>query len=563
MAFDEPEETQLIDLDDEDESQEATVIQSERDRTPRPRTTRTTPPEAPAREPSQSPTLAAGELRIASFAERFAAFAIDSALLWLLYWASVHVYSHLARGEWNLPAPTNLQPRGLAFHGGYFLLCFLYYFLCEGLFTTTVGKFCCGLTLRTTQGRIPSLSAIAIRNLFRLVDYLFLPIAILVMESTAHHQRSGDVLARTVVLKKSGRQASRAVAWDHIASASGRLGAGVVDVVVLASVLIAGLGLLNDEALLRSAWLLLAGPWVLLFGWAALQRLSGSTPGLWLLGYTIVRENGAPLGFAQALLRTILIPLDALGLGVFAMLFSPRRQRLGDLVAGTLVINSGHSLRGFLGTLVAGACLGLLVWGTWHNPRRPYTWQGQLNPEFTRAFIPRTELAPNWPPVHDQAQEPFSIKNFRFAKDRPDNTLSQATYVPGDMAWFVFEVYGFARRQKEVWIQEDLAIRYPDNSFGLRQENIIEYKQTLRQSGPLELKNNIHLPQGFPSGRYTIYITVRDKLAEGQPLIFTETFYVKDATAGPSLEGRPPQTPPTPTPPAPSAPTIPSLPALQ
>lgn len=94
---------------------------------------------------------------------------------------------------------------------------------------------------------------------------------------------------------------------------------------------------------------------------------NGQTPGKWLLGLRVVTTSGQPINGLQAVMRNVfryadlfplmsirmfnplfgdsvsdglpdayLIPTMLVGLG--AMLFSPRFQRLGDLLCGTMVI---------------------------------------------------------------------------------------------------------------------------------------------------------------------------------------------------------------------------------
>jgi uncharacterized RDD family membrane protein YckC len=68
----------------------------------------------------------------------------------------------------------------------------------------------------------------------------------------------------------------------------------------------------------------------------------GRTPGKRLTHLRVVSEDGRMLDWRQSLLRNLLRMVDSLPagylVGVVAMLISPRLQRLGDLVAGTIVI---------------------------------------------------------------------------------------------------------------------------------------------------------------------------------------------------------------------------------
>lgn len=65
----------------------------------------------------------------------------------------------------------------------------------------------------------------------------------------------------------------------------------------------------------------------------------GQTPGKRLANIRVVRDNGRPIGLVQAALRALLRTVDDfLFIGVFFILFNSREKRLGDMVAGTLVI---------------------------------------------------------------------------------------------------------------------------------------------------------------------------------------------------------------------------------
>jgi uncharacterized RDD family membrane protein YckC len=69
-----------------------------------------------------------------------------------------------------------------------------------------------------------------------------------------------------------------------------------------------------------------------------------ATPGKLALGLRVVKYDGSRCGWFAALRRSILRPLDALPfavpylVGLAAAGLSTRRQRLGDMLAGTLVV---------------------------------------------------------------------------------------------------------------------------------------------------------------------------------------------------------------------------------
>lgn len=68
----------------------------------------------------------------------------------------------------------------------------------------------------------------------------------------------------------------------------------------------------------------------------------GQTPGKWLVGIRVIQENGSPISFTAAGIRNFLAMADFLPMlfifGAVVILLSFKRQRLGDLAAGTIVI---------------------------------------------------------------------------------------------------------------------------------------------------------------------------------------------------------------------------------
>lgn len=103
-----------------------------------------------------------------------------------------------------------------------------------------------------------------------------------------------------------------------------------------------------DEALKLGAGLILVlvfiAQWVWFVVW---EGLRGDTPGKRALGLRVVTVTGRPIGFTHAALRNVLRAADLLPIGYLAgctaMALSPRFQRIGDMVAGTLVVFADRS----------------------------------------------------------------------------------------------------------------------------------------------------------------------------------------------------------------------------
>ena len=88
----------------------------------------------------------------------------------------------------------------------------------------------------------------------------------------------------------------------------------------------------------RASWALLA---LALGYYMVAEALTGMTIGKRIVGIRVVDEGGEQVGLGAAVIRNLLRPVDALFFYLVGALFalaSPRRQRLGDRAAGTLVL---------------------------------------------------------------------------------------------------------------------------------------------------------------------------------------------------------------------------------
>jgi uncharacterized RDD family membrane protein YckC len=91
------------------------------------------------------------------------------------------------------------------------------------------------------------------------------------------------------------------------------------------------------------AALALTSGWVLLNA-VLLQGATGATVGKFITGARTVRPDGGRPGIGRALVRTLLLLVDGISLilplGLWIALFSRGHRRLGDMAAGTYVVNA-------------------------------------------------------------------------------------------------------------------------------------------------------------------------------------------------------------------------------
>jgi uncharacterized RDD family membrane protein YckC len=139
-----------------------------------------------------------------------------------------------------------------------------------------------------------------------------------------------------------------------VAGIGSRFLAVAVDTVLQVSLYLAGfltLAFFTPPAALRST-LALVGPAVaILFGFSvywgyfALFEIiwSGRTPGKRLAGIRVIKESGRPINAFEAIGRNVLRVIDFLPamyvVGVVCMMLNRNSRRLGDYVAGTIVVH--------------------------------------------------------------------------------------------------------------------------------------------------------------------------------------------------------------------------------
>jgi uncharacterized RDD family membrane protein YckC len=119
--------------------------------------------------------------------------------------------------------------------------------------------------------------------------------------------------------------------------------------VVLATVAVAGLGSIGDEALVAAAFV--GCMVIVLVGYPVISEtfFGGRTLGKLAVGLRVVRIDGGPIRFRHALTRALVsVALEWPGLilapltwviSLVTMLANPQGRRIGDLAAGTLVIH--------------------------------------------------------------------------------------------------------------------------------------------------------------------------------------------------------------------------------
>jgi uncharacterized RDD family membrane protein YckC len=129
---------------------------------------------------------------------------------------------------------------------------------------------------------------------------------------------------------------------------------------ILAEVLVVGAVALVFFYVTRRNLIVIAGPWVLAaliiavfvtywgyFIYGEVTR-GGRTAGKRAMGIRVVRDDGSRVGFTDSLIRTVMRLVDGLpgsyAVGIASVLLTRDQKRLGDLVAGTVVVRDAGEL---------------------------------------------------------------------------------------------------------------------------------------------------------------------------------------------------------------------------
>jgi uncharacterized RDD family membrane protein YckC len=86
-----------------------------------------------------------------------------------------------------------------------------------------------------------------------------------------------------------------------------------------------------------------------IFGYPVLlEARTGRTPGKTIIGLRVVTREGAPGRFRHAAIRAIVAVVEVFAftfIAIFTTAFSPANQRVGDLMAGTIVVRQRSAAR--------------------------------------------------------------------------------------------------------------------------------------------------------------------------------------------------------------------------
>jgi uncharacterized RDD family membrane protein YckC len=269
-----------------------------------------------------------------------------------------------------------------------------------------------------------------------------------------------------------------------------------------------------------------------------LEGLAGATLGKAIMGLRVRGKSGKACGLKASLIRNLLRVVDGLGVylvGLLVALFSRSRQRLGDHLGGTVVVEQDTSnlLRAtvvFLWFLGVGS--GLWFAYTIHHEAMV---AGSGTPAVAVAPATQATGGSNQESAHLQASslatasQGLSVVDLAFLVNEDGPERPEGPFKPGEKVHARFQVKGFGTdSQGKARLFFDVVALDPD---GLRlYEN---WKPTFEGSlanptDPVPATMQFDIPLFAPAGVYKLAIKVKDAVGQA------ETELLRDFTVGPA-----------------------------
>jgi uncharacterized RDD family membrane protein YckC len=448
-------------------------------------------------------------LRPASLQERFAAFFVDALIYLYLLGGWAVVFKYITKDD---PAhPFSLHKVGWLFFGSTAVaLHFMYYFFFEGVLTTTPGKMLEGLSIQKKRGGAPSLFSILIRNLFRIIDYPFFFITgIGLIEATKRRQRLGDLVANTVVLRSTPFEGKRIdIAKAGLGSATLRTLAFLLDLPLIVAFFYGLLLAIPSQRSVVSFVCLNFVPLLTLLYVVVSEKFFQTTFGKAVFGLKITQEDGRPARFSSLMVQNAFRLIDMSPIGYLCAALSSRKQRPGDITAGTLVIRDRKGLRGWLSVpYMLGLAVILAMVGL-HNPNS-FVRKGYLVKAGDFQFDPIPA------PV-----ERFLFKGFRIEKlelgFNEDEVNKKGIYDPGNVIYLLFTISGYQPKDNLAWIQADVKVRDSKHNTVLDMPNLINASLPVEKNKSARMVARFALNLQAAPGLYDVTLTVKDLFGHGK-----------------------------------------------
>jgi len=235
-----------------------------------------------------------------------------------------------------------------------------------------------------------------------------------------------------------------------------------------------------------------------------LEGIWGITLGKVIIGIQVIKKDGSHCHMRASLIRNLLRFVDGLGVylvGFLIAIFSRMRQRLGDHLADTIVIERKFHM--LLRVVLVILWLGGIGGGIFlsYDLHR-----GILRPIATPSPAPTPSVTPSVKVSGD-----LKIVDFKFVQFEDGPVRPLAPYRPGDKVYVDYNVMGFTSDQEgKLHLLGTTTITDP-KGIPLLPPSKYEFHEPIpKPDKPLKGYYTFNLPLYVPSGKFNIQIKVHD-----------------------------------------------------
>lgn len=271
-----------------------------------------------------------------------------------------------------------------------------------------------------------------------------------------------------------------------------------------------------------------------------LEGLAGATLGKLVMGLRVMGPSGKVCGLKASLLRNLLRVVDGLGLylvGLLVAVFSKSRQRLGDHLGKTVVVEYPTS-----GAIKAVA---VLLWifgvgsGIWfaYDMHRQAVLSGVDLSASRESSAKSEKKGADAQSVQLQAaslaQRPqeLSVVNLELFEEKGKPMQPDAYFEPGKKLYAKFQIVGFSLDSKGAANLSLDVVALDPQGLALHENWKPQFQGSPGSAAdPIPANMELEIPVFAPSGRYKLVIKVKDEL-QGSETQLVKEFPVRAAQA--------------------------------
>ncbi len=248
-----------------------------------------------------------------------------------------------------------------------------------------------------------------------------------------------------------------------------------------------------------------------------LEGLFGATLGKVMTGIKVVEKRGIKCNLKSSFIRNLLRLIDGIALylvGFLIAIFSKLRQRLGDHLANTIVVEVRP--KGFIRTL-AGLIWVLIIGVSLFFSFKIYS-------QYYQSTLQSESENQN---VSVLAEGDLKIVNFSFLDSKDGNPLSERSFNTGEKIFSKYDIVGYTINEQGFYeLEVSISVFDPEDKLVLQPWSTKVKEQPEKSNSPVKGTFNFELPDYCPTGDYKIKFSAFDAV-KNKTVELVEKFFLK------------------------------------